>query len=382
MDGEWIYYVHGIQATAADIWRIRSTGREPERLTHLNTEVKYLAPIDGRTILFVAPDENRAGPWLWALDVEQKTIRRVSIGLERYLSVSASANGRRLAATVARSSASLWSAPILEGLVAESDVKRYGPPMPRALAPRFAGASLLFLSSNGPGDGLWRLRDGAPEEIWKGANGVLLESAGVSRDGQRIAILLRRGGRLQLNLLSPDGAAHTSIAESIDAHGTSSWSPDSKWIVTGGTDANGAGLFKIPVDGGMPVRLADGPTFDPVWSPTDDRIVYIAGQNALAPLRAVTSGGTPVPFPEVSTGPRGGGRVRFLPGGQAIVYVQGAPGMQDFWMMDLATQRSRRITQLANRATIGTFDITPDGRHIVFDRIREDSDVRIIDLRR
>jgi|SRR6202453_372621 serine/threonine protein kinase len=43
-----------------------------------------------------------------------------------------------------------------------------------------------------------------------------------------------------------------------DAQGSSCWSPDGRWIVTGGSDATGAGLFRIPLEGGAPVRLVSG----------------------------------------------------------------------------------------------------------------------------
>ena len=57
--------------------------------------------------------------------------------------------------------------------------------------------------------------------------------------------------------------------------GTADWSPEGNWIVTGGTsDVQGQGLFKIPVDGGEPVRLVPGEAYNPVWSPKDDLIVY------------------------------------------------------------------------------------------------------------
>ena len=39
-DGRWIYFVSGIKATAeSEVWRIKPSGGEPERLTQHNTEV-------------------------------------------------------------------------------------------------------------------------------------------------------------------------------------------------------------------------------------------------------------------------------------------------------------------------------------------------------
>jgi len=39
-----------------------------------------------------------------------------------------------------------------------------------------------------------------------------------------------------------------------------------------------------------------------------------------------------------------------------------------------------RLTRLNNPAAMRTFDITPHGRQIVFDRLRENSDILLIDL--
>jgi serine/threonine protein kinase/Tol biopolymer transport system component len=382
-DGQWIYFAHGKikPESEFDIWRIPASGSGTgERLIQLNTDVRYLTPIDARTVLYVAPDADRSGPWLWALDVERKATHRVSAGLERYLSVAASADGHRLVATVAKSTAALWSVPILDRdrVADERDVKPY-PPTARALAPRFGGGSLFYLSSSGPGDGLWRLEDGKPVEIWKGSNGVLVEPPAVSPNGDRVAVVLRREGRLHLTLVSVDGAGHDSLAESVDIRGASAWSPDGKWIVTGRNNAQGPGLFMIPVDGGEPVRLVNGPAFDPVWSPTEDLIVYTGQQTANAPLLAVRPDRRPLNLPAIRVPFGGGGRERFLPNGD-LLYVQGAVGAQDFWLLDLATGKSRQITRLSNPATMFAFDITPDSGHIVFDRVRENSDIVLIDL--
>ena len=380
-DGRWIYFVHGTPATREmDLWRIDPDGGNPERLTERNTDIAYPTPSGENTLFYVARDGDGSGPWLWAFDVKRRDSRRVSIGLEQYTSVQASADGRKLVATISNPVAGLWTVPILDRVAEERDVKPFPVPNQRALAPRFGGSSLFYLSSLGAGDGLWRLRDGQATEIWKGADGALFETPAVSPDGSRVAIVLRRSGKRQMHVLSSDGAELQPIAEGIVAQGTSCWSPDGKWIVTGGSDATGPGLFKIPLEGGSPVRLVSGPALNPVWS-SDGRLIVYAGTNVstFAPLLAVRPDGTSVELPHISLR-RLGEHVRFLPDGKSLIYMQGLLASQDFWLLDLASMKSRPLTKLQNRAAMRTFDITSDGKQIVFDRLRENSQVVMIDL--
>jgi Tol biopolymer transport system component len=380
-DGRWIYFVHGTPATKQmDLWRIDPAGRSPERLTQRNTDIAYPTPSGKNTVFYVAHDSDGSGPWLWAFDLKRRDSRRASVGLEQYTSVQASADGRKLVATISNPVVDLWSIPILNRLAEEHDVKAFTVPNVRALAPRFGGSSLFYLSSLGTGDGLWRFRDGQTSEIWKGADGALLETPAVSSDGRRVAIVLQRNGKRQLHVLSSDGAELQPIAEGIDVQGSSCWSPDGKWILTGGNSVTGPGLFKIPVNGGSPIRLIAGPALNPVWSPDGSLIVY-AGTNVrtFAPLLAIRPDGTSVKLPEITLR-RLGERVRFLPDSKSLIYMQGLQESQDFWLLDLASMRSRPLTRLQNRAAMRTFDVTSDGKQIVFDRLNENSQVVMIDL--
>ncbi len=382
-DGNWIYFVRGNLATLEmDLWRISPAGGQPERLTHHNSNVAFPAPVDARTVLYVAIAEDGSGPWLWALNVERKVSRRVSFGLERYLSVAASADGRRAVATVANPSAALWSVPILDHPAGEQEVKPFPLPTVRALAPRFGAGSLFYLSALGGGDGLWRYRDNQVLEIWKGTEGALLEPAAISADGKRVAISLRQQGKIQLHIMSDDGTGLTRMAETVDARGSAYWSPDGRWIAVGGQDAKGPGLFKIPVEGGTPVRLSDDAAFNPVWSPDGTPIVYSgAALGRHQPLRSVRPDGTPVELPDIKVRVDGE-RYRFLPNGKGLVYMEGLLRRLDFAMLDLTTMKTRPLTRLNNPAAMRTFDITPDGKEIVFDRLRENSDIVLIDLSR
>ena len=67
-------------------------------------------------------------------------------------------------------------------------------------------------------------------------------------------------GKRRLAVMSADGTNSRTLAASIEIQGVvgqsaADWSPDGTRIVAGGRDAQGPGLFMIPVDGGAPERL-------------------------------------------------------------------------------------------------------------------------------
>jgi serine/threonine protein kinase len=381
-DGHWIYFVRGRPATREmDLWRVSPEGRPLEQLTHLNTDIGYPTPITERTILFVAHNQDGAGPWLWKFDTETRTTNRVSTGLEQYTALAATADGRHLVAGVVNAHVNLWSVPIASRLVEEPDVEAFQLPTSRSRAPRFGGGTLFYLSSRDGADGLWSYRDGRALEIWKGSEGALRSPAAVSANGSDVAFGLRRNGKQQMYVMAADGTRLRPLSSEVDVRGSASWSPDGKWIVVAGSDRTGLGIFKLPVDSGTPVRIATGPFLDPVWSPRGDLIVYCGPQLfTLAPLLAVHPDGTPAKLPEIKV-QREGERARFLPDGTGLVYMLGNTlAEQDFWLLDLRTMRSRRLTRLSSSAVMRTFDITPDGKQIVFDRLSEDSDIFLIDL--
>ena len=52
---------------------------------------------------------------------------------------------------------------------------------------------------------------------------------------------------------------------------------------------------------------------------------------------------------------------------------------QKFWIYDMGAKTSRQLSDFDLPGT-RTFDVTPDGSRIVFDRLRENSDIVLIDL--
>jgi dipeptidyl aminopeptidase/acylaminoacyl peptidase len=315
-----------------------------------------------------------------AFDTERKESRRISSGLEVYSSVDVAANGLRLVATVANPTANLSSFPILDRPAGERDVKLFPVPTVRAFGPRYGGTSLFYLSSAGGGDGLWRFADGQAAEIWKGADGALFEPPSVSLDGRRVAVILRKQGKRTLYTLSAEGGDVRPVGEKIDVTSAAAWSPDGKWIVTTGDDGTGLGLFRIPVAGGEPIRLTKGAASNPVLSPDGSLIVY-TGPIVSSPgsLQVVRPDGTPVETPTIQVRV-GGERYRFVPGSRKVVYIQGSVvAKATFHLIDLTTKKTQQLSNFDSSST-RTFDVTPDGKQVVFDRLRENSDIVLIDI--
>jgi len=383
-DGRWIYFAHGLEPTEEmNIWRVRPAGGTPEQLTAVRAALNRFAPVNQRTILYVARAPDLSGPWLWSLDVETRLMRRVTSGLDHYSSVSASRDGRRVVVTMTNPTAALWRVPLLDRQAEDRDVAPYALPTTSALSPRFGGSSLFYLSAQGGGAGLRRFHDGQLSEVWNAEDDSLSEPPAISRDGTRVVIITRQDGKRRMATMSADGTDAQTLGGSITiqgsgGQGSADWSPDGAWIVAAGTDAQGPGIFKIPANGGAPVRLVSGQVANPIWSPDGTLIVY-AGPvvSGVVQLLGVRPDGTAVKLPDVRA--RLGGGHRFLPNGTGLVYLPRGQSL-DFWLLDLATKTTRALTRLGDHGSLKTFDITPDGKEIVFDRSRENSDIVLIDL--
>jgi Tol biopolymer transport system component len=159
-----------------------------------------------------------------------------------------------------------------------------------------------------------------------------------------------------------------------------SWSSDGTWVAVGGDEGNGSRVFKIPVAGGPPVRIVDKLSYNPVWSPNGRLILYSeAIVGVFHPVKAVTPEGKPVSLPDA--------RVlgmtesyRFLPNSESVVLLQGFFRSQNFWLLDLGTGHRRQLTNLRQTAAIKSFDVSPDGKEIIFDRSNENSDIVLIEI--
>jgi Tol biopolymer transport system component len=379
-DGEFIYFVHGLPLDRSDIWRIRPSGGPPERVTFHDARVTFPALLNNRMLLYLATDSEGSGPWIYALDVNRRKPHRISTGLEQYMSLSATADGRRVVATVARSTERLWRVPIGNGVADPSQATEIGLPTATGLSPRASSGYIIYRAPKAGRDGLWKLADdGTASEVWNGVEGRPVAGAAIAPDGQRIAFSVQREGRTQLYVMNADGTGTRRIAQGLELRGAPAWSPDGRWLAVAADRDAEPRLFKIPLDGGAPLLLVNEYSTDPTWSPSGQFLLYSgADVGTNFSVKAVGADGRPRQLPNLVL-TRGARRLVFLREDTLIV-LKGDVSHKEFWSIDRMTGREQQLTAFGRGFAIGDFDISRDGREIIFDRTREESDIVLFDL--
>jgi Tol biopolymer transport system component len=382
-DDQFIYFARGTPPDAMDLWRVKVDGTGPERLTSHESRVSHPTFIDDRNLAYLATDKDGSGPWLYVLDTHALESRRVGIGADRYTSLAASADGRLLVATAARPKSSLWRAPIANDVAGEAAATRISVQTTGERSPRHGPDYLLYVASRGDQDVIWKLVSGSgtASELWTLPNSLILGGPAISPDGRHIAFTMERDGRTRLMMMSSDGADVRALGGSLAAQGTPAWSPTGEAIAVAAMRDGIPRLHRVPVDGKAPVQLVDEYSTDPAWAPSGDFLVYATGQiGPTIEMRGVTADGRPHDLPKLLLG-RSARRTVFMPGSTELTVMRGEGGAVDFWGVDLATSLERKLTMLGGEFFILDFDVSPDGRYVVFDRQVTDADVVVIDRR-
>ncbi len=381
-DTAFIYFVQGSLPDKLDIWRISPAGGTPERITSHMGRVSHPILLDRRTLMYLASDPDGSGPWLYSMDVERRIPHRLTSGVDRYTSLAASADGRRLVVTLASPKRTLWRVPIADSPTKVSVPAHISLTTSTGFSPRLGPNYLLYVSATGTNESIWKLANGIAAELWSGQGARVFGGPAIAPDGRYIAFSVRQHGQTLLYVMQADGTNARIVADSLDLQGAPAWAPDGQSITSAADDHGVPHLFRVPVDGRSPALFVREYSIDPAWAP-DGRFVVYSGPDigTTFSVKAVTAEAAAHPLPALTL-TRGARHLAFLPGGQALVFLRGEIQHKNLWLIDLETGAERQLTNLTPDFDIRDFDISPDGREVVLERVQERSDVVLLDLPR
>lgn len=379
-DGRFLYFVQGALPDRLDIWRIESDGGTPERITRHDADVSHPVFVDSRTLMYLAGDGSGDGPWLHSIDVERRVAHRLSSGLDRYTSLSASGDGRQVVATQASPRGTLWRVPLTDPVTDMSAVRRIPLTTASGFCPRTGPGYLVYAASKGTGESIWRTEGGAATEIWSAPGARIIGCPAVAPDGRRVTFAMRQNGESLQYVVNVDGTGARVIWRSLELQGSPAWPPDGQSITV--AVGNGPRLFRLSLDGSSPVPFVRQQSVDPVWSP-DGRFVVFSGADVgtTFSVSAANADGRPHPLPDLKL-TRGGRRLCFLPGRQALVVLRGGIQHKDLWLIDLSTGAEQQLTNFPADFDVRDFDISTDGREAVVHQRQDQSDIVMIETDR
>ena len=381
-DSAFIYFVHGSVPDKLDIWRIAPSGGTPEQITSHSGRVIYPVFLDRHTLLYLESDPGGSGPWLYSVDAERRIPHRLNSGLEKYSSLDASADGRRLVVTVANPKRTLWRLRVPDSPKEESAPARIPITPITAFSPRLGPNYLLYLSATSTSESIWKQAGSTDTELWRGQGAQIIGSPAVSADGQKIAFPVRQNGQSLLYVMQSDGRNAHLVADSLELHGSPAWAPDGQSVAVAADDHGTPHLFRIPVDGHAPTAFVTEYSVDPAWSP-DGRFILSSGPEigTAISIKAVTLDGAPYTLPPLTLG-RGTRHLVFLAGGRSLLFLRGEIQHKNLWLIDLQTGGERQLTNFAPGFDISDFDISPDGHEAVLERTQERSDIALLEIPR
>jgi Tol biopolymer transport system component len=179
--------------------------------------------------------------------------------------------------------------------------------------------------------------------------------------------------------MQADGTNARIVTDSLALQGDPAWAPDGQSITSAADDHGVPHLFRIPVDGRPPTPFVHEYSVDPAWAPEGNFVAYSGPDiGTTFSVKAVTADAAAHSLPALTL-TRGARRIAFLRGGRTLVVLQGDIEHKNLWRIDLDTGAAQQLTNLPPEFDIHDFDISPDGREVVLERVQERSDIVLLD---
>jgi len=228
---------------------------------------------------------------------------------------------------------------------------------------------IIYASDAGGSAEIWEMESNGADQrpITNGAGRNYAPT--VTPDGRSILFHSNRSGTWQVWQMDRDGSNPRQLTESSDNSNWPAVSPDGRWVVY---DRVGEGsltaLWKMPIDGGAPIRLTSQLATRASVSPDGKYIAYWQKDqqpNALWHIAVIGfDGGTPIKvFDLPQSAANAFTPLRWTDNGRAIAYIDYRNGTGKIWLQPMDGSPAREFISIPNNQLFA-FDVSPDGRFI------------------
>jgi eukaryotic-like serine/threonine-protein kinase len=326
--------------------------------------------LDGRGL--VADTQERSGGPIQIAYVSYANgdVRPITSDLNTYIGVSVTADSRVVATVQWESLGDAWVAS-MAALDSAKPITSHGSLSYPTWSP---DGRIVYSSDDG---NIWLMgSDGSnPKQLTSNAGGNLF--ARVSPDGHYIVF-----NSDQIWRMDSDGNNPKHLTDSPLVGFAPDCSPDGKWVVYSNVGPE-KGVWKVPMEGGNPVRLSDAEAQYLTISPDGKMIAYSYKDPSANPPQGVAimafEGGPATKHFDILSSMVTW--FRWGTDGRSLLYTKTEGGVDNIWSQPIAGGTPKQITHF-NSELISSFDLSRDGKRLVMSRGTLKQDVVLIrDLR-
>ena len=259
--------------------------------------------------------------------------QRLTNDLNDYVGASATASGNALVTLRTSIVSNIWIAP-------NNDATRASQAAPASEIWNgiewTPDGGLIYCSKAGGKFDIWTMNSGGTNQKQVSSGEGAKYQPQMTPDGRFIVFTLSRNGIENVWRMDADGGnlkQLTSGAGEPDPN----ISPDGKWIIYQKFE-NPNTLWKVSIEGGVPVQLTSTLSYSPTVSPRDGMIAYVFNDAAANMLRrvAIISPDGGAPLKTFALPPTANNfKMRFTPDGRALAFLDSRGGGANIWAIAL-----------------------------------------------
>ena len=324
---------------------------------------------DGTGLAVVAREHGIANWQIWRISYPGGDAQRITNDLQSYgfTSLTLTTDSRTIVALQVEGTAAVW-------IVPEGDLRRA-----RTISSRNINGGLnwmpdgrLLFTSNASGkQSIWVMNaDGSEQKL-------LIEGGALphcSRDGRHIFFESERSETKQIWRADADGSNVKQLTNGSGVE-TFTLTPDGRWVIY---SLYAPSIWKVSVDGGPPIKVADGSAFSLEVSP-DGKFLAYAGldpETTRERLTVVTFDGGAVvkklDFPVTART-----KFRWTPDSRAFIYIDARGDVANLWRMPIEGGEPEQITDFKSD-NINFFAYSRDGKQLALLRGNQKRDALMI----
>ena len=227
---------------------------------------------DGSGLLMCAKEKLSSLDQIWAMSYPDAQIHRVTDDTNNYLSFSLSADATKMIGLQAELTSSVWVSQKPDG----SDAKAVA--AARGRITWTPDGKIVYVSRSGVGWDIWVSNADGTEPRQLTFNSEINDYPDLAPDGRYIVFHSDRTGADHLWRMNLDGSNQVQLTDGY-AERNATVSADGKWIYYN-TPVDSK-LWKVPIQGGEPVKLIDQYALCPSLSPDGKLIAYYEVSNTI-----------------------------------------------------------------------------------------------------